>query len=68
MVTYMNTEVNINDCYNISLLQEILLIILKFVDKLLLSLGLYHLSEIKSRQVALTRSKLIEFRKLYRFQ
>ena len=51
MVTYINTKVNINDCYNISLLQDILLIILKYVEKLLLSSGLYHLSEIKSPQV-----------------
>ena len=41
----------INDGYSIGLLQEILLIILNCMERLLLSLGLYHSINIKSPQV-----------------
>ena len=46
-----------HDWYNIGLLQETLLKIVKYMEKLLLSLGLYHSSEIKSPKIALSRLK-----------
>ena len=60
MVTYVNTKVNkwykIVLWYNIGLLQEILLKYFTYMERLLPSF--FHLSEIKSPEVALNHIKL----------